>query len=105
MNEIENGSQIVLYEYISSKLASGGLSRGELESIMDYPIGHSSVRGFVDANLRLGYFQWRGEVLVNTNRKISVGLTKEEEVRLEEKANEVGLTIGEFATNTLLAVL
>lgn len=96
------GECVVLYRYICQKLASGGLSREKLDSIKHHPMGHHSVGNFVEANLKLGDFEWRDDMLVNASRKLTLKLTSDEEGKLETKASAAGLTVAEFASSIIL---
>lgn len=58
---------VVLYGYVSQKLASDGISKKELNSIKHHPMGHRSVESFIETNLKLGNFEWRNGVLINAN--------------------------------------
>lgn len=99
------GEQTILYEYVCRKLSSGGLTRQEFDSIKRFPIGHNSVEGFVRLNIVLGNLDWRADTLINVDRTFTLKLTSEEEGELRKKAERLGLTPGEFATQIVLEKL
>ena len=104
--ERETPQSVVLYGYIRDELASGGICSSDLAKMNDMPMGHGSVRSFIEANLQAGHFEWRNQdgekVLVNANRALGLKLTKDEEQLLNSVANEKGITVQECATNIVL---
>jgi hypothetical protein len=105
MTERKLSQQSVLYSIFSERLAKDGISRQEIESLKDFPIGHQSVAGFVEANVKLGNFEWRQDTLVNASQRLSLRFTRNEEKKLKEKAQEAGLTTKEYASQILLGVI
>lgn len=99
----ENESQsVVLYSIFSRRLASGGISKEELDSIRHLPIGHHSLEDFVEANIKLGNFAWRGELLMNAGSRLTLKLTREEAKLLKQRAREAEKPQEELATDILL---
>lgn len=95
----------ILYSYVCRKLATEGISSGELSAIKHYPIGHTSVAGFVELNLMAGNFVWRNNRLLNADRKLGIKLTPSEELDLRDKAKELNLTPIELATKVILEAI
>ncbi|MBI4057840.1 hypothetical protein HY405_00780 [Candidatus Microgenomates bacterium] len=97
--------QTILYSYICRKLTSGGISREEFGRIKNYPIGHNSVEGFVRLNIVVGNLEWRGDILINADCKLTLKLTADEQERLSKKSKELGMTESELATKIVLGTL
>jgi hypothetical protein len=95
----------VLYSYISRKLAGPGITKAEIEEIKGHPIGHQSVEGFININLSVGNFQWRGDRLVNADRKFILGLTRQEEDKLRLLAEKNGVSEVDFVNQELVKIL
>lgn len=101
-SEARMGDQTILYEYICRKLCSNGLTREEFDRIKKYPIGHNSVEGFVKLNVAIGNLDWRAGTLINVDRTFTLKLTSDEEGKLTKKAESLGLTPQEFATQAVI---
>lgn len=99
------GERTILYDFLSQKLTGDGLSREDLDEIKHHPIGHSSVIGFVELNLKVGNFAWRNGKLVNAHRRIGINITPQEELALSDMAKKDGLTVTELATKIVLETI
>lgn len=99
MKENQENQSVILYEHICHRLTTGGITREELSPINHLPIGCQSVEKFIEANVSVGNYEWRDDLLVNADRKLEIKLTKEEEGKLLKKAEEAGLSAGEFVRN------
>jgi hypothetical protein len=102
----ENENQFtILFSYLSKKLAGSGLTKDEIESFKGHPVGHQSLESFIAINMKLGNFQWRGDRLVNADRKFVLGLNRREEEFLRLRAQEAGMTEAEFVNEILVKAL
>ena len=103
---IEQEAQFtVLYDYVFDKLATSGLTKDELKELKRHPLGHKSLGSFVDANLRVGNFEWINDHLVNVDRQVRLDLTQKEDERLRLLAHEAGLTELELISKIVSSVL
>jgi len=104
MKESES-KRTVLYSYLSRKLASDGITQEEIAPIKNMPIGHHSVEGFIKANFEAGNFVQRGDRIFNADRGLTLKFTKKENKRLEARAQGLGLSVSEFASNAVIEAL
>ncbi len=86
-----------LYEYVSQRLTSSGITKDEYKSLRDLPtVGYNSVGNILDVGAKLGYLEWRGGVLLNVGREISFRITYQEEKALQDIANEQRKPVSEL---------
>ena len=63
----------VLYDYVLNRLVTCGITKEEFNSLKKHPIGHRSVEGFINANIKIGNFEWLNGKLVNVDRQSGQG--------------------------------
>ncbi len=95
----------VLFTYLAKKLAGSGMTKEEIETLKEHPVGHQTLESFIAINQKLGNFQWRGDRLVNADRRFVLGLNKREEEFLRLRAMESGMTEAEYVNEILVKAL
>jgi len=103
--KMKGANVTVLYDYLSRKLTSDGLTQEEVDQMKDMPMGHHSVGGFIEANFKAGNFIDREGRIFNANHHLTLKFTKDEGKILENKAQEHGLEPVEFANQILVQAL
>ncbi|OGM12881.1 hypothetical protein A3A76_00565 [Candidatus Woesebacteria bacterium RIFCSPLOWO2_01_FULL_39_23] len=95
----------VLYDYVLNRLVTCGITKEEFNSLKKHPIGHRSVEGFINANIKIGNFEWLNGKLVNVDRKVRLDLTKKEDEKIHLLAHKFGLTELDFVSKIVRTVL